>query len=184
LTSVGGTPVFGTNTGATEVFSAYDRSHGRQLWYSDGWSSNTHMVTQVSPGPVGSNPEDITVIGQRAYFTAFDPRHGRELWKLTVPPTRQMFLLGPTVPVRTLSAVTFTATMQPVTGARQPSGRVTFYEDGIKIGSAPLKAQASGRPTATLTTTARPGSHQIVAVYSGDSHYLPATSNTSPITGD
>jgi ELWxxDGT repeat protein len=184
LTSVGGTPDFGTNTGATEVFSAYDRSHGRQLWYSDGWSSNTHMATHINPGPVGSNPEDITVIGQRVYFTAFDPRHGRELWKLTVPPAPQMFLLGPPGPVKTRSAVTFTATMQPTPGAPRLSGRVTFYENGTKIGSAPLMRRASGRPTASLTTTARSGNHQIVAVYSGDSHYLPATSNTSQVTGD
>ncbi len=184
LTSVGGTPVSTTNTGATEVFSAYDSSHGRQLWYSDGWPSNTHMATYISLGPVGSNPEDITVIGQRAYFTAFDPRHGRELWKLTVPPAAQMFLLGATGPVKTGSAVTFTATMQPAPGTRRPSGSVTFYEDGTKIGSTPLKPRASGGPTASLTTTARSGNHQIVAVYSGDSHYLPATSNTSPVTGD
>ncbi len=184
LTSVGGTPVFGTDTGTTELFSAADRRHGRQLWYSDGWSSNTHVVTHLRSGPVGTNPEDITVIGQRAYFTAFDRSHGRELWQLTVPPTPQMFLLGPTGPVKTRSAVTFTATMQPAPGARQPSGKVTFYEDGTKIGSAPLTRRASGGPTASLTTTARSGNHQIVAVYGGDSHYLPATSNTSPVTGD
>jgi hypothetical protein len=61
---------------------------------------------------------------------------------------------------------------------------VTFYEDGTKIGSAPLKRQVSGGPTASLTTRALPGNHQIVAVYSGDGHYLPATSNTFPVTGD
>jgi ELWxxDGT repeat protein len=148
LTSVGGSPVFETNTGATELFSANDRGHGRQLWYSDGWSSNTHVATHTSQGPVSSNPEDITVIGRQAYFTAIDPRHGRELWKLTVPPAPQMFLLGPAGPVKTRSAVTFTAMMQRARGARQPSGRVSFYEDGAKIGSAPLTRKASGQPTA------------------------------------
>jgi hypothetical protein len=80
--------------------------------------------------------------------------------------------------------VTLTATMQSAPLARPPSGRVTFYEDGAKIGSAPLMPQASSPPTASLTTTVRSGTHQVVAVYSGDSHYLPATSNTSPIAGD
>jgi ELWxxDGT repeat protein len=184
LTSVGGTPVFDTNTGATEVFSARDPGHGRQLWYSNGWSSNTHLVTPLGQGPVSSNPEDITAIGQRAYFTAFDPKHGRELWELTVPPAPQMFLLGPTSPVKTRSKVTFTATMQRAPKARPVSGRVTFYEDGTKIGSVPVKRPAASQPTASLTITARSGTHQIVAVYSGDSHYLPATSNTNPVTGN
>jgi ELWxxDGT repeat protein len=189
LTSVGGTPILGflgsgANTGATEVFSAYDRRYGRQLWYSDGWSSNTHMAAQIGLGRAGSDPEDITAIGQTVYFTAFDRAHGRELWKLTLPLAPQMFLLGPSASVKTGSAVTFTATMEPAPGAPQPSGSVTFYEDGTKIGSAALKSQASGGPTASLTTTAQSGNHQIVAVYSGDSHYLPATSNTSPVTGD
>ncbi len=182
--SVGGTPLFEAKTGGTEVFSAQDRGHGRQLWYSDGWSSNTHVVTPIGPGPMNSNPQDITVIGQRAYFTAVDPGHGRELWKLTVPPSPQMFLDGPFGPVKTGSKVTLTATMQPAPKARPLSGRVTFYEDGTKIGSAPLTRQASSPPTASVTITARSGNHQVVAVYSGDSHYLPATSNTSPITGD
>src|SRR5215469_4007523 len=112
------------------------------------------MVADINPGPDGSNPEEITVIGQTAYFTAFDPAHGRELWKLTVPPAPQMFLLGPTGAVPTGSAVTITATMQPASGARQPSGTVTFYEDGTKLGSAPLKLRPGGA-TASLTTHAR-----------------------------
>jgi ELWxxDGT repeat protein len=180
LTSVGGTPVGGAKSGATELFRASNGTHGNQLWYSDGWSSNTHNVT----GTAGSNPEDITVIGQTAYFTAFSPAHGRELWKLTVPPSPQMFLLGPQNAVKTGAKETLTATMQPPPKALRPTGRVTFYQDGTKIGSAPLKRQVSGGPTASLTTKALSGNHQIVAVYSGDGHYLPATSNTFPVTGD
>jgi hypothetical protein len=95
-----------------------------------------------------------------------------------------MFLLGPPGPVKTGSKVTLTATMQRAPKARPISGRVTFFEDGTKIGSVPLTHQASSQPRASLTTTARSGNHQIVAVYSGDSHYLPATSNTSPVSGD
>jgi ELWxxDGT repeat protein len=184
LTAVGGTPVFGAQTGATEVFSANDGRHGRQLWYSDGWSSNTRMATDINPGPAGSDPQDITPVGQVAYFTAHDPAHGRELWKLTVPPAPQMSLLGALGPVKTRSPVTLTATMQPAPGAPQPAGSVTFFENGTKIGARPLARQPSGGPTASLTIAARSGTHQIVAVYSGDGHYLPATSNTSPLTGN
>jgi hypothetical protein len=60
---------------------------------------------------------------------------------------------------------------------------VTFYEDGTKIGTRPLMPQASGGETASLTIAARSGTHQAVAVYSGDGTFLPATSNTNSITG-
>lgn len=183
LTSVGGTPVFGTATGGTEVFSADDANHGRELWYSDGWRSNTHLTADINPGPAASDPQDITVVGEVVYFTAYSPAHGRELWKLSVPPSPQLFLLGPPGPVTAGSPVTLTVTLQPAAGARQPTGTVTFYEDGAKIGTAALVRQASGGPRASLTIAAPSGTHQVVAVYSGDGHYLPATSNTVPLTG-
>jgi hypothetical protein len=94
-----------------------------------------------------------------------------------------MFLLGPTASVKTGSKVKLTVTMQTAAKARQPSGSATFYEDGTKIASVPLTRHASGELTASLTITVRSGKHQIVAVYSGNGHYLPATSNTSTVTG-
>jgi ELWxxDGT repeat protein len=184
MTAVGGTPVSAAQAGATEVFSASDGRHGRELWYSDGWSSNTHMAADINPGPAGSDPQDITAAGQVAYFSAYDPAHGRELWKLTVPPAPPMFLLGPPAPVKTGSSVKITATMQPARRAAEPTGSVTFFEDGRKIGTRPLVPQHSGGPAASLTIAARSATHQIVAVYSGDGHYLPATSNTVPLTGN
>jgi ELWxxDGT repeat protein len=184
LTSVGGTPVFGTATGATEVFSANDGTHGRELWYSDGWSSNTHLAADINPGPAGSDPQDITALGQVAYLTAYDPAHGRELWKLTVPPSPQLFLLGPLTTVTAGSPVTVTVTLQPAPGARQPTGSVTFYQDGTSIGTSPLVRHRSGGPTASITLAAPSTTSQIVAVYSGDARYLPATSNTATVTGN
>jgi large repetitive protein len=182
LTSVGGTPVGVAVTGATEVFSANDGKHGRQLWYSDGWSGNTHLAADINPGPAGSDPEDITTVGQVAYFTAYDRAHGRELWKLTVPPSPQLFLDGPPSPVTAGSSVTFTVTMQPAPGARQPTGSVTFYKNGIRIATRPV-VQTPGGPMASETLAAPSGTHDIVAVYSGDGHYLQATSNTAVLTG-
>ena len=184
LTSVGGTPAFEAVTGATEVFSANDGTHGRELWYSDGWSSNTQLAADVNPGPAGSDPQDITAVGQVAYFTAYDPAHGRELWKLTVPPSPQLFLLGPLTPVTAGSPVTVMVTLQPARGARQPTGSVTFYLDGNMISTRPLVRHHSGGPTASLSIAASSGTHQVVAVYSGDGHYVPATSNTITLTGN
>jgi ELWxxDGT repeat protein len=166
------------------VFSANGGTHSRELWYSDGWPGNTHLAADVNPGPAPSDPQDITAVGQVAYFTAYDPAHGRELWKLTVPPSPQLFLLGPPTPVTAKSPVTVTVTLQPGPGAPQPVGSVTFYQDGTMIGTRPLVRHPSGGPTALVTIAAPSGTHQVVAVYSGDGHYLPATSNTITLTGN
>jgi ELWxxDGT repeat protein len=183
--SVGGTPTVSATSGGTEVFSADDGAHGREVWTSDGWSTNTALAADINPGPAGSDPVDFTVIGQNVYFSANDGRHGRELWKLTVPPTPQIVLVSPggsTVPTGT--SETFTAVMQANSGEPDPAGRVTFYEDGNAIGTAPLTPQSSGGPAASVTSTAQPGTHQIVAVYQGDGTYTPTTSNTGALTGD
>jgi ELWxxDGT repeat protein len=182
--SVGGTPVLDALTGGTEVFSANDGTHGRELWTSDGWPSNTAMAADINPGPASSDPRDITVIGQVAYFTARDPAHGRELWKLTVPPTPEIDLSTPTTTVTAGSPVTVHADLQPAPGEAEPSGRVTFYSGGTEIAAAQLVPDGSGGMIASATLTARSGTHPIVAVYQGDGTYTPATSNTLPLTGD
>ncbi len=62
-------------------------------------------------------------------------------------------------------AVTFTATVRPVTGAGTPAGTVQFNVDGVNIaGVATLNAQGS----ATYSTAAlSAGNHNVVATYSG-----------------
>jgi ELWxxDGT repeat protein len=167
-------------TGATEVFTANDGRHGRELWTSDGWSTNTALAADIDPGRGSSDPADITVIGQTAYFTAYSPRYGRELWQLVVPPTPLIYLNGPFTPPPAGSSVTLTATLQPTPGDPDPSGRVTFYRNGIALGSEPLTPQSSGGSAATLTTTEQAASDAFVAVYSGDPTYTPTTSNTVP----
>jgi ELWxxDGT repeat protein len=167
-------------TGATEVFTANDGRHGRELWTSDGWSTNTALAADIDPGRGSSNPADITVIGQTAYFTAYSPRYGRELWQLTVPPTPLIFLNGPFTPPAVGSSVKLTAALQATPGDPDPSGRVTFYRNGTVLGSEPLTPQSAGGSAATLTTTEQAASDAFVAVYSGDGTYTPTTSNTVP----
>lgn len=174
----------GGQSGATEVFSASDAAHGRELWTSDGWSTNTALAADINPGPGSSDPADITVIGQTAYFTADNPAHGRELWKLTVPPTPQIYLDSPLNPVTTGSPVTVTFNLAATPGEPEPSGDVTFYSDGTQIANVPLTAAPGGGMTASVTFPAASGNHEIVAVYQGDATYTPATSGTVTVTGD
>jgi ELWxxDGT repeat protein len=182
--AVGGAGGFDSPSGVTEVFSANDATHGRELWTSDGWSTNTAMAADINPGPGGSNPADITVIGQTAYFTAYDPAHGRELWQLTVPPAPQIYLSGPPESPAAGSPVTVVATLASGPGDSQPSGDVAFYQDGQQVATAPLIPAPDGQPGAAATFTARPGAQQIVAVYQGDGTYTQATSGTVTVTGE
>jgi protocatechuate 3,4-dioxygenase beta subunit len=72
-------------------------------------------------------------------------------------------------PVAWGQPVTFTAVVSAVDeGAPTPTGTVTFMDGGTALGNATL----DGNGNATLTTSAlAPGSHWIVAVYSGDANF-------------
>jgi ELWxxDGT repeat protein len=189
FTTVGGTPDLTAASGGTEVFSARDRAHGRELWTSNGWPGNTALAADINPGPASSDPRDITVIGQVAYFSADDGSHGRELWKLIVPPTPRIALTTPAFPIVSVTAgkpVTVRADLPPAPpalGQPKTSGRVSFFEDGAKIATAQLAPDGSGGVFASATLTARLGTHPIVAFYQGDGTFTAATSNTVPLAG-
>lgn len=74
------------------------------------------------------------------------------------------------------SDVTFTADVAPATaGAPAPTGNVTFYSNGVAIGSGTL---AGGQASLTLTGyDLGIGVNSVTAVYNGDSAYQPATSS-------
>ncbi|CAM2927583.1 Ig-like domain repeat protein [Saccharomonospora xinjiangensis] len=74
--------------------------------------------------------------------------------------------------------VTFTATVTPDSPTTAtPTGTVSFYDGATLLGTVPLNASG----TATFTTTGLGvGAHDITAVYSGDSTFLPSTS--TPLT--
>jgi len=74
-------------------------------------------------------------------------------------------------------AVTFTATVQSTTGSGTPTGAVTFKFEpsGATAGTGTLSATG----TAAFTTSSLPGgTHQLVAIYSGDRDF---TTSTSPL---
>ncbi|MDD5102985.1 MAG: Ig-like domain-containing protein, partial [Candidatus Peribacteraceae bacterium] len=70
-------------------------------------------------------------------------------------------------------AVTFTATVTPVTpGADSPTGNVTFKDGGTTLGTATLGQGSGTYPTTSLSA----GTHTITAVYEGDTNYTTSTS--------
>src|SRR5262249_56461077 len=69
------------HVGGLLYFSADDGEHGRELWVSDGTTDGTQLVADIRPGPLGSDPRNITAgYGTYALFSADDGEHGRELW--------------------------------------------------------------------------------------------------------
>jgi len=95
-------------------------------------------------------------------------------------------------------AVTFTATVTPVSGNGKPTGKVTFSDGSKKIASEILRATslnvghvdkgtqkisgivslvAGAIPSVTLNYQLPVGRHNITAVYSGDSNFASSVSN-------
>jgi hypothetical protein len=75
-------------------------------------------------------------------------------------------------------AVKFTATVAPQSGTAAPTGSVIFIDGTTQIGSSTLNGTSAAFSTPNLTV----GTHQITAIYSGDSNYAASTSAVSSVT--
>ena len=72
-------------------------------------------------------------------------------------------------------SVTLTATVGGNGVNAAPTGNVTFYSDGMAIGSGPVSLIGNQAQLAISTLPA--GSHLITATYNGDNNYGPVTSS-------
>jgi ELWxxDGT repeat protein len=70
-----------TTVGATLFFTAYDLTHGMELWKSDGTAAGTVLVKDINPGPGSSQPFNLTAVNGVLYFRAEDGQYGYELWR-------------------------------------------------------------------------------------------------------
>lgn len=62
------------------LFTAFDWTHGREWWTSDGTAVGTHMLKDIHPFRHHTDITDITPVGSNLYFVATEGRFGRELW--------------------------------------------------------------------------------------------------------
>jgi ELWxxDGT repeat protein len=62
-------------------FAAEDRTHGLELWRTDGSTAGTQMVKDIFPGIYGSQPYSLVNVGGTVFFSANDGTHGSELWR-------------------------------------------------------------------------------------------------------
>jgi ELWxxDGT repeat protein len=78
----GSDPGYFTAFGDYLYFRAYDATHGRELWRTDG--TTTTLVKDINlanSGADSSNPDNFTVLGDYLYFAAYDDTNGSELWR-------------------------------------------------------------------------------------------------------
>jgi ELWxxDGT repeat protein len=61
-------------------FAADDGTHGTELWATDGTADGTALVSDINPGPAGSNPAALTVFNGRLYFQATAGAGGSQLF--------------------------------------------------------------------------------------------------------
>lgn len=67
--------------GGVGYFVANDGLSGAELWKTDGTSAGTSQVKDLLPGPVGSQPEGLTVLDGELFFIALDEGGDTDLWK-------------------------------------------------------------------------------------------------------
>lgn len=72
----GSSPEELTRVGDAVFFRALDIPSGDELWKSDGTSAGTVRVADICPGPISSNPSQLTEAGGVLYFV-----EGGGLWK-------------------------------------------------------------------------------------------------------
>jgi len=78
----GSDPGYFTALGDYLYFRAYDATHGRELWRTDGTTTTlVEDINLANSGADSSNPGDFTVLGDYLYFVADDDAHGYELWR-------------------------------------------------------------------------------------------------------
>ncbi len=68
------------DSGEYFYFSAEDGVNGRELWISDGTTTNTQII-DVLPGSDGSSPYRTAAYGEGVVFLATTPDNGTELWR-------------------------------------------------------------------------------------------------------
>jgi hypothetical protein len=153
-------------TGATGTVSFYDGTTQINGPVTIATGATT-ASTATSTLSLGTHSITATYSGDKNYTTATSAPISQVVGKGTTG----LSLASSGSPSTYGSGVTFTATLAVGT-----TGSVTFYDNGVLIGSQTINAAGvASYPTTTLTV----GTHPITAQYAGDSNFTaPPTSNT------
>ena len=132
-------------------------------------------TTATATSGVGTYPITVDVTPLTAANYSFTPVSGA----LTVTRADTISTITSSInPVAPGQSVTFTATVLPdrrAPGAGTPTGSVTFWDNGVSIGTGTLNGSGVGSLTSTLSVI---GVQTITASYAGDGNFNTSTSNT------
>ena len=153
-------PGAGTPTGSVEFYD------GGLLIGTSTLNATGHATFTTSTLTVGNHPITAIYLGDTNFNTSTDAVG--ELQVVHKANTHTVVTSSPNPSVFGQD-VTFTATVTAVSpGAGMPTGNLTFYIDGVPVGTFPL--DAAGK--ATFTTNALGvGDHVITAQYEGDTNF-------------
>jgi ELWxxDGT repeat protein len=70
-----------TRVGHRLFFTADDRTHGRELWVSDGTAAGTSLVKDIAPGLKDASPQKLTEVNGLLFFVTEDDDDIIGLWK-------------------------------------------------------------------------------------------------------
>jgi len=170
----------------TLFFSAFDSTHGDELWQSNGTSAGTVLLQDINPGARSSNPGSFAGVGGTLFFAANDGATGQELWKASAPPspTSTSVSCSPkSVPVGSAASCTVTVTDQ-LSSALTPTGSVSFAAAPTtgSFGSTSCTLAAKNATAASCTVAFTPtvaGSYTLTGSYGGDSAHTTSSGAAS-----
>ncbi len=114
--------------------------------------------------------------GQFAFWAGIQGGSARQAILVTAIPagTAHTLIFGGYARASTVfgAPITFTATVTSSATDNNPTGTVSFFDDGILIGTATL---SSGQTT-LINSTQPTGTHSLTILYSGDANFSPSTS--------
>ncbi len=67
--------------GNSFIMQGSELEHGSEIWRSDGTSSGTAMIKDITPGVVGSNPSNFALMNGYVYFFVFGNLNSYDLWR-------------------------------------------------------------------------------------------------------
>ena len=187
ITLVNGATVLATQTGTLQAYTSGSLYGGISTLGSGNYSSATVTFTNL---PAGATALNATYAGDTNWNAAAANANFSTGTPSSAPttPTTTTLTATPATGTNNASQVTFTSTITG-TGSLAPTGTLYIttnsFNNNETVAQIPLTASAGlvsiTGDVVTVTTTApgyfaNGGSNQFVAVYSGDTTYLPSTS--------
>lgn len=152
-------------------------SNSVSILLGDGTGAFTAAVPATGPDfSTGSTPEGLVLAdfnddGRLDIVTANATGSYTYLRQAAVP---QLSLTSSSASTTFGILVNYTVTLTPPFSQPNPSGTVTFFDGATPFKTIPMTTDQVMLQYGTLST----GTHQVYAVFSGDSNFTPATSNS------